>query len=261
MGRLENKVAIVTGAVMGIGWGIAQVFVEEGSAVCMFDISDKVFDSAQELEEKGYTAKAYKVDVSNFDAVRKAVDEVVETFEKIDILVNNAGIAHLAPFLETSDELRDQHFQVNINGVWNCSKAVLPHMVERRYGKVINLSSVVGPFVADPCEVAYATTKSAIWGFTRAAAMEFVEHNITVNMICPGVIRTPLLESGAADLNPGNPQELIDAVVASIPMKRLGKIEEAGYLATFLASDESSYITGQPFVIDGGGTLPHTNVA
>lgn len=260
MGRLEGKVAVVTGAAMGNGWGITKVFVREGAHTAMLDVSDQVFETAGDLERQGYGVSAYKVDVTDFGGVKKAVDDVVDRLGKIDILVNNAGIAKLVPFLEMDDEIRDLHFNVNIIGVWNSTKAVLPRMVEKKYGKIVNISSVTGPLVADEGVTAYAITKSALWGFTKALAMEVVGHNITVNAICPGMIDTPMVRKGVADFMPDNPQAVIDALAAGIPMKRLGAPEEIGELAAFLASDAAGYITGQPIIIDGGSTLPETHL-
>lgn len=260
MGRLENRVAVVTGAAMGNGWGISKVFGREGAHVAMLDVSDKVFEAAKEFEGQGYSASAHKVDVTDFDGVKKAVDEVAKKLGKIDILVNNAGIAKFIPFLEMTDEIRDLHFNVNINGAWNCTKAVLPFMVEKNYGKIVNISSVTGPIVADTGETAYAITKSALWGFTKALAMEVVGNNITVNAICPGMIDTPMVRNGIAEIMPDNPQAIIDVLASGIPMKRLGTPEDIGELAAFLASDAANYITGQPFVIDGGSTLPETHL-
>ena len=258
MGRLNNKVAIVTGAAVGNGWGITATFGREGAHVAMLDIQEAVFESARKLEASGYAVSAYRTDVSDFQAVKKATDEVAKNLGRIDILVNNAGVTKLVPFLEMTDEIRDRHFNVNINGTWNCTKAALPYMVERKYGKIINLSSITGPFVADVGETAYALTKAAIWGFTKALAMEFVGNNINGNMICPGMVDTPMLRGAVAELMPDNPQAVVDAIVGGIPMKRLATPEEIGQLALFLASDESAYITGQPFVIDGGSTLPES---
>jgi len=258
MGRLDEKIAIVTGAAVGNGWGITTVFGREGAHVAMLDIQEAVFESARKLEGQGYRVSAYKTDVSDFQAVKKAVEEIANTLGRIDILVNNAGVAKLIPFLEMSDEVRDRHFSVNINGTWNCTKAVLPYMVKKKYGKIVNLSSVTGPLVADVGETAYAITKAGIWGFTKALAMEFVGNNINVNMICPGMVDTPMLRGAAAELMPENPQAAVDAIAGGIPMKRLATPEEIGQLAAFLASDEAAYITGQPFVIDGGSTLPES---
>ena len=156
------------------------------------------------------------------------------------------------------DELRDYHFDINIIGTWNVTKAVLPNMIKNNYGSIINLSSVTGPMVADSGEVAYATTKAALLGFTKSLAREVVDNNIRVNAIMPGYIRTPMVDNMAKLSNPDNPEEVIDGIAGAIPMKRLGKIEELGELAAFLASSESSYITAQGIVIDGGSTLPET---
>jgi hypothetical protein len=147
-----------------------------------------------------------------------------------------------------------------MHGVWNCSKAVLPHMVQQSYGKVVNISSVTGPIVVDVGDSAYGATKAAIWGFTKALALEFAQHNITVNAVCPGYIHTPGVDKAARESNPTDPQSVISGIARRIPMRRLGTIEELGNLVAFLASDESSYITGTTVVIDGGAILPETGV-
>jgi hypothetical protein len=258
MGKLNGKVAFVTGAAMGNGEGIAKVFLEHGATVLLVDISEKVFATTKDFQSKGYKAIAYKVDVTKFDEVRKSIDDALNKFGKIDILVNNAGVIKLIKFLEMSDEIRDFHFNVNINGVWNCTKAILPNMIKQKYGRIVVMSSVTGPMVADEGEVAYATSKAAVWGFTKALAREVAKHNINVNAICPGFVLTPMVEQMAHETNPDNPKSVIDRLASGIPLGRLCKIEEIGELAAFLASDESSYITGTQFVIDGGSTLPES---
>ncbi len=260
MGRLEGKVAVVTGAAMGNGWGISKVFGREGAHVAMLDVAEKVFEAAGKFEGQGYSVSGHKADVTDLDGVRKVVDEVAAKHGTIHILVNNAGIARLVPFLEMTDEVRDLHFNVNIKGAWNCTKAVLPYMVEKNYGKIVNISSVTGALVADVGETAYAITKAALWGFTKALAMEVVGNNINVNAICPGMIDTPMVRSGVEAIMPDDPQAIIDALASGIPMKRLGTPEDIGELAAFLASDAAGYITGQPFIIDGGSTLPESNL-
>ena len=174
----------------------------------------------------------------------------------INILVNNAGVAKLTPFLETPDEIRDFHFDINIKGTWNVSKAVVPYMSSG--SSIVNLSSVTGTMVADTGEVAYATTKAAVLGFTKGLAAEVVDKGIRVNAILPGYIMTPMVEGIAKDSNKDNPNSVVDGIAKGIPMKRLGTIEELGEFAAFLASDEASYLTGQGYVIDGGSTLPET---
>ncbi len=255
MGKLDGKVAIVTGGAMGNGFGAALALAKNGAQVVLVDISDRVFEAAQSLDKN---AVGYKMDVSDFNDVSKVFQSIAEKFGKIDILVNNAGVAVIVPFLEMSDEIRDRHFNVNIKGVWNCTKAALPHMLQANYGKIVNLSSVTGTMVADVGETAYAITKGGIWAFTKALAMEVAKNNITVNAVCPGYILTPMVQKVAEEVCPENPQSVINGIAEPVPMGRLGTIEELGDLVAFLASDESRYITGTQVVIDGGSTLPET---
>ena len=155
-------------------------------------------------------------------------------------------------------ELRDLHFDINIKGTWNVTKVLLPMLRASKKASIINLSSVTGEMVADSGEVAYATTKAALIGFTKALAREEVDHGIRVNAILPGYIRTPMVEGMAKESNPSDPESVINGIAGAIPMKRLGTPLELGELACFLASDLSSYITGTSIVIDGGSTLPET---
>lgn len=197
-------------------------------------------------------------DVRDTTTIATCVEDILKKYGTIDILVNNAGIAWLDTFMNTSDELRDAHFDINIKGAWNMAKAVVPTMIKNQKGAIVNLSSVTGPMVADPGEVAYATTKAALMGFTKGLAAEMVTHNIRVNAILPGYIMTPMVEGIAKTSDSSNPDNVIEGIRAGIPMGRLGKIEELGELAAFLSSDEASYITAQGIVIDGGSTLPET---
>jgi NAD(P)-dependent dehydrogenase (short-subunit alcohol dehydrogenase family) len=261
VGRLESRVAIVTGAAKGIGLGIAKVFAMEGATVALFGAHDTVMTVAEELRRGGGTSLAFTLDVSDYGAVKQATDAVAAEFGRLDILVNNAGIMRLAPFLEMSDEERDLQFDVNVKGTWNCSQAAIPHMVRDRYGKVVNLSSVSGIMVADPGESAYSITKAGIWGLTKSLAREFAGDGINVNMICPGYIRTPMFDGFVEENSPGDEQSVIDQLSATIPLGRLGTPEDVGRLAAFLASDDAAYITGTAVVIDGGSTLPETQGA
>jgi NAD(P)-dependent dehydrogenase (short-subunit alcohol dehydrogenase family) len=260
VGRLDGRVAIVTGAAKGNGLGIAKVFALEGAAVALFDVDENVTQAAQSLGE-GAEAAAFPVDVKDFSAVKHATDEVVARFGHLDVLVNNAGVVRLVPFLEMSDADRDFHFDVNIKGAWNCSQAALPHMLKGGYGKIVNLSSVTGTIVADPGESAYCVTKAGIWGLTKSLAREFAAAGINVNMICPGYIRTPMVEQVARETEPDDPESVIEEIRTTIPMGRLGEPEDVGRLAAFLASDDAAYITGTAVVIDGGSTLPETGGA
>ena len=254
--KLEGKVAIVTGGAMGNGLGIVKMFLKYGADVVIIDYSDQISKTIQELNHPKVTG--YKADIRDVAMIQGIVKDIIAKKRRIDILVNNAGIAKLEKFVDMSDEVRNAHFDINIRGTWNMTKAVVPVMIENNYGKIINLSSVTGPMVADSGEVAYATTKSALIGFTKGLAMELVDHHINVNAIMPGYIMTPMVEGIAKDSNQSDPSSVIQGIANGIPMKRLGTIEELGELAAFLASDESTYITGQGIVIDGGSTLPET---
>lgn len=260
MKLLEGKVAIITGAAQGNGYGIAKVMAEKGAVTIMTDKSDKVKETAAEItaitgNDKVY---AYVMDVTDKAAVNEVVRNAEETHGRIDILVNNAGISLLTEIEKMDEELRDLHFNININGPWNCVKAVLLGMMERRYGRIVTISSVTGPRVCDPENIAYATTKSALLGFSKAIAIDTAGYNITSNAILPGYFLTPMVELTAWETDADNPQRVLDEIVETIPAGRFGKPEEIGYLAAFLASDEAAYITGSEFVIDGGSTLPET---
>ncbi len=260
MGKLEGKVAIVTGAARGNGEGAARVMAREGATVVLTDILDQVHATAKSIADKGYKAVSFKMDVTKPAEVNQVVQKVLEQFGKVDILVNNAGVMKLVSLVDMSDEVRDNMFDVNIKGVFICAKAVLGDMIKRKYGKIINLSSVTGPMVTDPGTTAYSTTKGAVWGFTKALAIEVAPYGINVNAVCPGVIETQMVKQAAAETNPKDPESVMRQIARGVPMGRLGTIEEVGELVAFLASDESRYITGTPIVIDGGSTLPETNV-
>lgn len=259
MKKLENKVAIVTGGAMGNGLGIAKIFLGYGSKVAIFDYADELDETVDSLKKDNpESVIGFKVDIRDGKRVDECVEEVVKKWGRIDVLVNNAGVCRLEPFESMSDEVRDFHFDINIKGTWNVTKAVVPHMKKNEVSSIVNLSSVTGPMVADSGEVAYATTKAALMGFSKALAVELVDDNIRSNAILPGYILTPMVENMSKLSDPENPSAVIDGIAKAIPMKRLGTIEELGELAAFLASDESSYITGHEFVIDGGSTLPET---
>jgi len=260
MGKLEDRVAMVTGAAKGNGEGAARVMAREGATVVLTDVLDLVHKTANSISDSGYKAVSFKMDITKPAEVDHVVHKVLEQFGKIDILVNNAGVLKLVPLVDMTDEVRDRVIDVNIKGTFVVTKAVLPSMLKHKYGRIINLSSVTGPLVADIGETAYATTKAAIWGFTRALAIEVAKYGITVNAICPGMIDTDMVRDLAVETNPNDPQSVLKALARGIPMGRLGTIEELGELVAFLASDEARYITGTPILIDGGSTLPESGL-
>ena len=257
MKKLENTIAVVTGGAMGNGLGIVKVFLKYGAKVVILDYAEELKEIITNLRNEGNDVTGYKVDIRNRELVKKAIELTIGKYGNIDILVNNAGVCRLEKFEDMDDELRDFHFNININGTWNVTKECLPYM-KNRNASIINLSSVTGPMVADSGEVAYATTKAAVLGFTKSLAAELVEDDIRVNAILPGYIHTPMVDNMAKISNPENPESVVKGIASAIPMKRLGTIEELGELAAFLASGESSYITAQGIVIDGGSTLPET---
>ncbi len=248
--KLKNKVSIITGGYKGAGRGIVNVFLKYGARVIILDNDESV------ISLKSQDILAYRVDVRNKEEIEEAIKDATSKFGNIDIIINNAGICNLCTFEEMDDELRDLHFDINIKGAWNVTKIALPYL--NKGGAIVNMSSVTGPLVADSGEVAYATTKAAVLGFTKSLAAELVEDNIRVNAIMPGYILTPMVEKMAKISNPDNPSSVINGIKNGIPMRRLATPDEIGELAAFLASDEASYITGQGIVIDGGSTLPET---
>lgn len=258
MGKLTGKVAFITGASKGIGEGIAKVFAKHGAKLVLAARSQATKELAEQLRREGTEVLVLSMDVTKRESIQEGVKKAIEQFGKIDVLVNNAGVCVLGEFLEQSDEERDFHFDVNIKGVWNVTREVLPYMINQKYGKIVILSSVTGDMVADPGEVAYATSKAALVGFTKSMAREVAEYNITVNAICPGYVLTPMVENMAKQSVPENPQSVIDGIAKAIPLKRLADPMEIGELAAFLGCEESSYITGTQIVIDGGSTLPET---
>lgn len=256
--KLDGKVAIVTGGAKGIGKGIVSVFLKYGARVVILDHSEQLKNTIMELNGK-YPGmiNGFIVDIRVQASLDACFKEIQNTYGKVDIIVNNAGVCKLASFDEMSDELRDFHFDINIVGTWMVTKTFLP-LLKVNGGAIVNLSSVTGPSVADPGEVAYATSKAAVLGFTKSLAAELVSNNIRVNAIMPGYVATPMVDGMARVSNESDPDSVIEGIAKGIPMGRLARPEEIGELAAFLASGESSYITGQGIVIDGGSTLPET---
>lgn len=257
MDTLEGKIAFITGAAMGNGEGIARVMADKGATVILTDKDEKVFETADDI---GRNATAYLMDVSVWDEVKKVADDVLAKFGHIDILVNNAGLTRRIEAVDMKDDLWNLMYNINVMGGYHTVKAFAPSMAERRYGRIINMSSVTGPLVADPGMCGYGMTKGAVVGFTKALAVDLARYGVTVNTILPGYIHTPAVDRAARLTNPDNPQVALDATANRVPLKRLGKPIEIGYLAAFLASDEAAYLTGTEMVIDGGNTLVETGV-
>jgi 3-oxoacyl-[acyl-carrier protein] reductase len=246
--RLQGRVAIVTGSGRGIGREIALTLAREGAKVVVSDITDDVYKTAREVEALGSEALAMKCDVTNPSDVEGMVKATIEKFGRIDILVNNAGIYPFKPFIEMTEQDWDRVISVNLKGTFNCTKAVVHRMIEQKYGKIINISSIAGSVVGFTQLAHYCASKAGVLGFTRALALELAPYGINVNAIAPGVIETP----GTTSLG----KETLESFAKMIPQGRVGKPEDIAKLVVFLASDDSSYITGQLMVCDGGYTLP-----
>ncbi|HXZ90460.1 MAG TPA: glucose 1-dehydrogenase [Candidatus Dormibacteraeota bacterium] len=257
--KLENRVALVTGAARGIGAGIAQVLAENGATVILTDSSEEVTRTAAAIQKQGYIAASYKMDVTNSRQVDEVVSEVLRKYQRIDILVNNAGIYPRCKLTEMSDEFLQKMFDINVFGVFRCTRAILPGMLQRKYGKILNISSVTGPFVADGSggQTAYASTKSAVWGFTVALALENAQYGINVNCLCPGHIDTP----GGQEQTKTDaefPDRSLGDLGHTVPLGRMGTPADVGKLALFLVSDDAAYVTGTHVVIDGGNIIQET---
>ena len=247
---LATRVSIVTGGGSGIGRGIAIRMARAGASVVLAgrrtDVLDKVRD---EITALGGNAIAVPTDISKKADIDKLIQAAIAEYGKINILVNCAGIANITPFMEMSDEKRDEVWNTNLKGTWDCSQAAVPYMIKQSYGRIINISSVTGPMVANAGWAAYAASKGAISGFTRALALDLAQYGITVNAICPGWIKREPTAKGAVI------SDRSKKLNASIPLGRVGEPEEVGDLAVFLASDGATYITGTETVIDGGNII------
>ncbi len=247
--QLKDKIAIVTGARRGTGRTHALVLAKEGAKVVVSDISlegcEKVAD---EIKSSGGQAVAVKCDVTSKKEIDGMVKKTLDKFGKIDILVNNAGIAEFKAFLEMTEKEWDRTLDINLKGYFLCAQACAKEMAKQKSGVIVNIASVamgqVG--IGFPNIAHYCASKGGIVGMTEALAVELAPYNIRVNAIAPGLIETSMIDSIKQD------PKTMEAMLARVPMHRVGKPEEVSELVLFLASDKSSYITGSVVVIDGG---------
>jgi len=247
LANLKGKVAIVTGAGHGIGKEIALSLARSGAEVVVTDVSDEIFEVGKEIESFGSKALPIKCDVTELEQAQTVEEKVVGKYERIDILVNNAGIYPMKAFLEMTADDWNKVLRINLNGAFHCTKAVLPKMVKQKYGKIVNIASIAGAVVAFQNLVHYSASKAAVAGFTKSLALEVAQYGINVNAIAPGPI----------DVGAMQPEtEMYLQTVKAIPLGRMGRPTDIANLVVFLVSDESSFITGQCIVSDGGYTLP-----
>jgi NAD(P)-dependent dehydrogenase (short-subunit alcohol dehydrogenase family) len=246
-GRLAGKIAIVTGAASGIGRATAGLFVAEGARVVAVDLNEQ---AGQELAEAyGDKMRFVAADVSNGEDVQRFVNATVNTFGGLDVLFSNAGIAIFKPVEETSEEEWDRVIAVNLRACFLGIRYGAPHMMRRGGGSIINTASVHG-FATGAAMGAYGASKHGVIGLTKGAALDLAKYKIRVNAICPGAVDTPLMRSNLKAV--GDEDEELRKISASEPIGRVGLPDEIARAALFLASDESSFATGAPFLIDGG---------
>jgi 3-oxoacyl-[acyl-carrier protein] reductase len=238
-------VALVTGAGQGIGLAIARRLATAGASVAIADVNEPgAREAAHGVVAEGMAATAFVCDVSKRNSVEHMVDDVLTKYGHIDILVNNAGIdlPHV-PIQEQTDDYWNQIIAVNLTGVFHCCRAVIPHMIERKTGRIVNISSIAG-MEGRPNQVSYCSSKAGVVGLTKALAREVAQHNIFVNTITPALIVTPLSSK--------IPPEEIKKFIEPIPLSRPGKPEEVAAVVHWLASDEASFTTGAVFNVTGG---------
>lgn len=245
MFKLSGKVAIVTGAAQGIGRAIALELARKGANVILADIDiQKANKVAIDIRKMGYQGLAIKVDVTNSEEAMKRFEEAIEKFGRVDILVNNAGILQDAFITDIKEEDWDRVIDINLKGVFNCSKVVVSYMLKQKNGKIINIASIGGKDGFPLAGVHYSASKAGVMGFTRQLAKQLAPYGINVNAIAPGTTETGMI----SHRTPEKKEELIK----KIPAGRLGKPEDVAQAAAFLASDEANFITGETLDVCGG---------
>ncbi len=243
MKRLEGKVAIITGGAKGIGKATAKKFLQEGASVAIWDIDEAAgLAIVEELKSLG-EIRYYFVNTTRPDALEEAAYQVHGAFDGIDVLVNNAGITRDSSMKKMTTKKWQQVIDVNLTGVFNCTKAVVPHLIERGSGRILNASSVVALY-GNFGQSNYVATKAGLIGLTKVWAREYGRKGITVNAVAPGFIKTDMLKT--------IPQNNLDALIQKTLLGRLGEPEDIANIYAFLASDEAAYITGTVISVDGG---------
>ncbi|MHC3125186.1 SDR family NAD(P)-dependent oxidoreductase [Acinetobacter sp. GN11] len=245
MSRLQNKVCIITGAASGMGESEAIAFAQQGAKLMIADMNlEQANQVAEKIINAGGEAFAFQVDVTQFNQLKQLVEFTLEKFGRIDVLLNNAGIFDkYTNSLDTTEELWDRMFAINVKAVFNLSNLVLPKMIEQGSGAIINIASIAG-LVAQMGGASYTASKHAVIGYTKHLAAVYAKHGIKINAICPGTIRTPM----TAKMLETRPTD-------KIPLDRFGEASEVAELAIFLASDEARFMNGSCITIDGGYTI------
>jgi 3-oxoacyl-[acyl-carrier protein] reductase len=242
MKRFEKKIVVVTGGSAGIGAASVELFLKEGADVIVWD----VVASRQEAGAENSQYKFLKVNIAKFEEVETATNEVLKQFGKIDVLINNAGITRDASLQKMTAEQWQQVMDVNLTGVFNCTKAVSPSMIRNNFGRIINTSSIVG-LLGNYGQGNYAATKAGVIALTKTWARELGKHNITVNSVAPGFIATDMIKT--------IPEKVIAMMTEKVPLKKLGTAEDVANTYAFLASNEAQFISGAVISVDGGLTI------
>ena len=241
--RLDGQLAIITGGARGIGEGICKVFCNAGAKVALWDILDSGQETADRITADGHDIFFQKVNITDPKSIQKAVDEIMVKHGRIDILINNAGIIRDRSFAKMGDDEWNMVVDVNLNGLYHTCKAVVPHMRESGYGRIVSASSV-NAYAGAFGQTNYSATKAAIVGFTKALCKEVGKYGITVNAVAPGFIETEMTAS--------MPEEVIKAGIKQIPVRRIGTPEDMGYCYLFLASKEAGFVSGTCLHANGG---------
>ncbi len=242
--QLKDKVALVTGSARGIGKAIAMSLAPTGADIVVADVNlQEAEKTASEIEALGRKSMAISMDVTDFTKVEEAVNKILDKFTKLDILVNNAGITKDNLLLRMGQQEWDAVLSVNLKGSFNCIKAVSRPMIKQRSGKIVNIASIIG-IIGNPGQANYSASKAGLIALTKTAAKELASRNINVNAIAPGFIQT--------DMTAKLPEQLQQKMKEAIPLDKFGTADDVAAACLFLASDDSSYITGQTIVVDGG---------
>jgi len=242
--NFNGKISVITGASQGIGEAIAVELSRVGAEVILVDIQEeKLEDVARKIRDNKGNAYTFSADVSRLEQVKEIGEKIIQDHKKVDYLINNAGITRDRLLMRMNEEEWDAVLAVNLKGVFNFSKTLIRNMMNNRYGRIVNISSVVGQ-IGNPGQCNYSASKAGVIGFTKSLAREVASRGITVNAIAPGYIDTPMTK--------GLSESVKKAFIDMIPAKRFGTVEEIARAAKFLLSDEASYITGQVISVNGG---------
>jgi 3-oxoacyl-[acyl-carrier protein] reductase len=242
--RLKDRVALITGGARGIGRSISLAFAKEGADVVVWDVNlEEAEKTCKDIEALGRISLAAQVDVTDYAKVEEAVNKILDKLGKVDILVNNAGITKDNLLLRMSQAEWDAVLNVNLKGTFNCIRAVSRPMIKQRSGRIISIASIIG-IIGNPGQANYSASKAGIIALTKTAAKELASRNINANAVAPGFIQTAMTDKLS--------EELKQKMLATIPLSKFGTADDVAAVCLFLASEDSSYVTGQTIVVDGG---------